>query len=91
MAQVHGNPEELRDFARELGSFCDETRERLGALQSRLHNMGESSWTDARYQEFNDALERAGSSIRLALDDLEPEQVQRLYALANILEEYQQA
>ena len=91
MSQVHSNPDELRELASRVGLFCADTRERLAALESMMNNVGETSWSDLRYREFSDKMDRLFSTMRLAIDEIEPEEVQRLLSLASILEEYRQA
>ena len=88
MSDVVANPEELEELARMLAAFALDTRENLQRLNARLHEMGASTWQDARYEEYQEQFLAVHHQIGTALDTVDDEHVQYLRSLANRLRTY---
>jgi hypothetical protein len=91
MPQVHGDPSEIRDFARALEAFKQETLEELRGVEARLDDMGSSTWSDRRYHEFDEMLEEVSGRLKRGLEEISSEHVPHLRSLAERLEEYESA
>jgi hypothetical protein len=88
MAQGHGDPDEIRAFARVLATFCQETRDQLQRVGAQLVDMGHGSWSDQKYREFVEQFGLSSGALRSALDDIESPHVQTLEGHARRLEDY---
>jgi uncharacterized protein YukE len=91
MPQVHGDPEEIRAFARALDTFKQETLEELQIVESQLKDMGDTTWSDKRYREFEEMFEEVSGRLKRGLEEISSEHVPHLRRLAERLEEYESA
>jgi hypothetical protein len=91
MPQVHGDPEEIRNFARALEAFKQETLEELHSVEARLDDMGSSTWSDQRYHEFEEMLGDVSGRLKRGLEEISSSHVPHLRGLAERLEEYESA
>ncbi|MDP2312958.1 MAG: WXG100 family type VII secretion target [Pseudomonadota bacterium] len=88
MAGVTADPEQLEELARDLAAFTQETREQLARLNARLHEMGQDTWRDARYQEYEEMFERTRVQLAQVLEHVDTEHVPHLRGLAERLRTY---
>lgn len=88
MAGVTADPEELEELARDLAAFAQETREQLTRLNARLHEMGNDTWRDARYQEYEEMFDQTRAQLGQVLDQVDTDHVPHLRALADRLRTY---
>jgi len=88
MSEANGDPEVIREFARALEQFCNDTQEGMRRLQSILTEMGSSTWTDEKYRQYNEAFETSANALYHVVGEIQPEQIQRLNNLAQKLEDY---
>jgi uncharacterized protein YukE len=88
MSDVVANPEELEELARMLAAFSLDTRENLQRLNARLHEMGQSTWQDSRYDEYREQFAAMHHQVSSALDTVEDEHVTYLRSLAARLRMY---
>lgn len=58
MAQIHADPEKLREFAQQLKRFDEQVSGSSQAIRGQLQKLG-SSWRDSQYQEFVENFNRA--------------------------------
>lgn len=87
MAQVHIDPEVVRDFAQRLEVYAQESREGGQRLVQMLTDMGSSTWQDAQYQAFNESFGELAQALLRALESLETEHVPWLRRLADKADE----
>jgi uncharacterized protein YukE len=87
MAQVHVDPEVLREFAQRLEAYAQENREGALRLTQMLHDMGSSTWQDGQYRAFSEGFEELTQALLRAMETLETEQVPRLRVLADKAQE----
>jgi uncharacterized protein YukE len=87
VAQVHVDPEVLREFAQHLEAYANETREGTQRLVQMLHDMGSSTWQDGQYRAFSEAFEELSQTLLRAMEALDTEQVPRLRFLADKAQE----
>ncbi len=85
---VHGDPEAIRAFAQRLNKFCDELREALSGVSAHLSELGTSSWTDSKYQEYLAMFEPVVANLHRTVEEMQPEHVGHLYRKAQELEDY---
>lgn len=88
MSGAHGDPEEIRNFARRLDEYCSETIENLQKLNSIVTEMGSSTWTDEKYRQYVETFEQSRNQLTNTIAQIQPEQIQHLNQLAQRLEEY---
>lgn len=86
MAQVNGDPEELRAFARKLQNYLDAIEEETSSLNAGFLQLGDS-WQDGKRQEYEETHEILLASIAAFRDNAE-EQVPYLNRLADDLDTY---
>lgn len=87
MAQVHVDPEVLREFASSVDEFNQTTRDTLSQVAGRLKEIGASTWQDQNYARFEEQFEQIQQIILRAIESLETEQVPYLRSLADRAEE----
>jgi hypothetical protein len=88
MADIIANPDELEEFARHLAQFSQVTREGLTRLNAELHEMGVTTWRDARYQEYEGYFDDVQGRVGQALEVIENEHIVYLRSLAERLRSY---
>lgn len=78
--------ESLTEFRSHLMRFNRTLADEVSSMRSHWRSLGDV-WTDAKYQEFGQALEEAGKGIDRYLS-VAPEHEKHLYKLMRIIEEY---
>jgi uncharacterized protein YukE len=87
MSQVHGDPEEVRAFARSLHEFASETQEHLHRLRGQLEHLAYSSWSDSRHTEYSQMFETLTEHFQRLFNDIENEHEPHLERVAHLLDE----
>jgi uncharacterized protein YukE len=68
--QVIADPEQLRSFARHLGTFNGQLTDLMTGLRSGLSSLGES-WRDTHYESFKDSFDQTVTVLNRFLNDSE--------------------
>ena len=87
MAQVHGDPDEVRAFARKLHEFGQETREHIKRLSSALEHLEYNSWGDATHRRYQEMFDTLVERFETLLDGIENEHEPHLNGVAQRLED----
>ena len=88
MPQAIVDPEELRQFARNLQRFNQELQDRLGSLASQLASLGKT-WRDQEQKKFVEQFEQHMKVISRFLE-VSDEHIPYLLRKAEIIEQYLQ-
>ncbi len=67
MPQAIMDPEEVRNFARELKRFHDDLQGRMASLQARFGALGET-WEDQEHEKFAEEFRQAMKALHRFLD-----------------------
>lgn len=86
MGRVHGNPEDLRQFAGALQHYLDTLNEETGQLDGAFNNLGET-WDDQKRVEFEEVYQQLRGALN-AFEEQAREQIPHLIQLATDLETY---
>lgn len=87
MARRVLDPEAIREFARTLREFCNDTQQNLDRVQGRLDDVGRSDWVDSTQRVFQEEFESSADGLRRILSQFDHEMSSRLEQLANQAEE----
>ena len=88
MAKAHVDPEQLRQFARDLKGFNTNLSELMSGLSSRMAQL-EKSWRDQEQQKFARQLEQTMKALRRFVESSD-EHVAFLNRKAGLIEDYLQ-
>ena len=88
MAKAHVNPDELRQFARDLNRFNSELETLISGLHSRLLSL-EKTWNDQEQHKFMEEFERSMKVLSRFLDS-SGRHSSFLLKKARLIEEYLQ-
>lgn len=86
MAQVHGNPEEMRRFAAALHKFTEDLNASTRRIDGASRAVG-SSWNDSEYRKFMQEWQQTLQSLRRFLADA-PKYEKYVLNKATALENY---
>ena len=78
----HGDPEEIRYFAKLLRVFSHETRDQLHGLRSHLREMANTSWRDNNQRVYEQDFEETAEFLFRSLEEFASEQSVKLERLA---------
>lgn len=85
MAEVHADPEKLRQFAKALTSSADQLQQVARALSRALDNSG---WQDSERQKFEQDFKQTVKSLSQFTEKLKSQYVPVLHKKAAALEQY---
>lgn len=63
MAQIHTDPDKMRQFAGELKKFADTVNNEMSSMRGRLGRLGET-WQDNQYEAFVDIFSKAEKTLK---------------------------
>ena len=86
MSQVHGNPQEMRNFARALRQFASQLEGEVRRIDGQSRAVGQS-WNDAEYRKFMQEWQQATAALKRFLGEV-PRYEQHVNRKAEALEQY---
>jgi hypothetical protein len=84
--QVISDPQQLRDFARNLDTFNHNLRDQMSWIHSCLSGLADG-WRDAQFQHFSEVFDRSVHVLNGFLEESD-RYVHHLNSLAEPLDEY---
>jgi hypothetical protein len=87
MAQIHGDPDEIRGYMRRLHDFHRDTSDGIGRLRDHLEHLAAGSWSDSTHDEYMEMFKSMRQALDRIFSDIENEHETFLRELADRLEE----
>ena len=87
MSIKHGDPDQIRIFAKQLQTYCGSSKQGLHKLKAQLEAMGNTSWKDQNHKIYSQEFQQVVQQLYRVMEKFESEQSARL---RNLAKQYEQ-
>jgi uncharacterized protein YukE len=87
MSVKHGDPDQIRIFAKQLQTYCGSSKQGLAKLRAQLQAMGNTSWKDQNHRAYSQEFQQVVQQLYKVMERFESEQSTRLNNLAKQYEQ----
>jgi len=84
MSQIHGDPQAIQQFALQLSTFAQTSREHVMKLRGHLDQLGSTTWTDHNHNAYKEEFTQIITQLNTLLLVLQEEQPAKLQHLAKL-------